>query len=122
MKVGSKPQAENRLVRNQLSALVLFEQISTTLKRAKQLKSEMEVLLGKISACKDRVSLARFLKSRLYGGARIKMLDNPQRFKSVSVFRLRSRVGDGALMAKVVANPSNEKPAAKENKERSKKK
>jgi len=122
MKVGSKPQAENRLVRNQLSALILFEQISTTVKRAKQLKGEMEILLHKVSACKDRVNLARLLKSRLYGGARIKMLDNPQRFKSVSLFHLKTRMGDGALMAKVVANPSEEKTTQKPTKEQSKKK
>ena len=122
--VGSKPQAENRLVRNQLSALILFEQISTTLKRAKQLKSEMEILLSKISACKDRMSLARFLKGRLYGGARVKMLDDPQRFKSVSLYHLKARMGDGALMAKVVVRPTEakEKTAAKETKAKPKKK
>lgn len=120
-KLSRKYQARNRLMRNQLSSLVLFESVTTTVAKAKQLKTEAQSLISKLKQSTDEVNTKRYLGSLLYGGAKIKAYDMRDSFDCVKTYRLEERFGDGAqrMMVKLVISQVK-KPAEKQAKAESK--
>lgn len=115
LKLSRKFQARDRLMRNQLSSLVLFEKVTTTEAKAKALKSEAQKLVCKINSSKESYNLIRDLKKTLYGGSISKAVDTKGQFESVSIAKLDNRFGDGAKKAIVILN---RKPAKLEKEEK----
>jgi ribosomal protein L17 len=112
--VSKSKQAKRRLLKGQLSSLVLYGTISTTVAKARFLKPRAESLISKIQTSKDSLELLRFLKKELYGGAVKKAFDYKGRYKSVSVYKLAGRYGDGAPTALVTLNENVKKIEEKE--------
>lgn len=106
--LSRKPQSRNRLVRNLVSSLFLHGEIKTTAPKAKVAKSEAErliALLGKV----DGFDRTRKAKQYLYGGAVAKGIDFAKKFKSVAIYKLGPRSGDGAPQSLVVLKAEGEK-------------
>lgn len=102
-----KFQSGRRLMRNQVSSLVIEEKVVTTKTKAKVLKTEMERVLSRVKRTENELERLRYLKAILYGGAVKKLLDNPNKFTSVSKIALKNREGDNAPLAVVVLNSEN---------------
>jgi len=100
-KLSRKFQARERLMRNQLSSLVLNGKVITTLSKAKLLKSEMEKLIQKTGKL-EAVSRKRMIGGTLYSGAVKKLDDEYKTYKNVAIYKVYSRRGDGAPMGQVV--------------------
>jgi len=120
-KLSLKSQARVRQTRNQLSSLVLYQSIQTTLSKAKYAKSKMEKLLGDARKLEGS-NLVRKVTSELYGGASKKFVDTFGMIESVSVYKIGTRSGDGAPMAIVRINSkTTEKVSQSDKKFQSKK-
>lgn len=102
-KLSRKFQARKRMIRNQLSSLILYGQIKTTRAKAKALKSEMQKLVCDLKKSEGHI-LVRKADEVLYGGASKKAVDILQSIESVSVLKLPPRSGDSAPLAVVVLN------------------
>jgi ribosomal protein L17 len=109
LKLSRKFAARDRLIRNQLSSLILFEKVMTTQAKAKALKSEAEHLVYKINSSKEDFNLVRDLSKVLYGGSIRKAIDTKGSFISVSMIKSDTRYGDGAKRALVILNKKIEK-------------
>lgn len=98
VKISLKNQARSRLLRNQMSSLILFGEITTTLPKAKFLKSGVESFISSLDKQNDlgRVKLSA---KNLYGPAVKKAID--VKFGKVRIFKLGNRFGDSAPIAKV---------------------
>jgi len=107
-KLSRKFQPRKRLMKNQLSSLILFDKVKTTKAKAKVLKSQAQKLICDISKL-DSLQKIRRAKRELFGGAAIKIVDEIGKIKSVSLFNLSPRSGDGAPQALVVINKVEEK-------------
>lgn len=113
MAKSKKFQSGRRLIRNQISSLIIEEKLITTEVKARVLKTEMEKVLARVSRAGTELEKLRYLKSILFGGAVKKMLDNPNKFISVSRFAYKNRKGDNASLSVVVLN-SKKKDIVKE--------
>lgn len=102
--IAKTAQAKHRLLKNQLSSLILNGQIITTQSKAKYLKSKAESLIGKIKSISEDFALKRYLTRELYGGSVQKAFDLRSQFKSVSVYKIDKRFGDNAPRSIVVIN------------------
>jgi len=111
--VSKAGQAQYRLLKGQLSSLILHGQITTTLSRAKYLKSKAEKFISDIGKFDEEFALKRFLAASLYGGAIEKSFDQKGEFKSVAIFKLDKRFGDGAQKAIVRLDLSEGKKLTK---------
>ena len=109
LKLSRKFAARDRLIRNQMSSLILFEKVITTLPKARALKSEAEKLVSKINSSNEKFNLVRDLAKVLYGGSVSKAIDTKGTFVSVSMVKLDTRFGDGAKRAMVMLNKKVEK-------------
>lgn len=96
-------------MRNQLSSLVLSGKIVTTLPKAKLLKSEMEKLISNVRKL-EGINKTRKIAGILYGGAKAKMADEYDSYRSVSLYKTVSRFGDGAPLSQVVIEKNSNKP------------
>lgn len=106
-----------RMTRNQLSSLIVNERITTTLPKAKALKTESEALVALLAKKDDLFNLKRKVGKLLYGNAVDKALDDRSKFESVSIFKIAKRAGDNAQMAQVILNIKHaEKEIEKEKK------
>ncbi len=116
LKLSKKYSYRNRLIRNLVSSLILFEQIKTTGPKAKAVKAEMESLIAKLNKFSDEVTAKRYLASYLYGGAKQKAYDYKDSFKSVRLYKLDTRIGDGSQVVLVKLDKSEpvSKPKEKE--------
>jgi len=101
-----------RMMKNQLSSLVMHEKIITTLPRAKKLKVEAEILISLLKK-ENTITLKRRIFNLLYSSASKKALDERLRYKSVSIYKLAERPGDGSKMAQVRINITEEKKKEK---------
>jgi large subunit ribosomal protein L17 len=104
LKLSKKSQPRKRLLKNLVSSLILFEQITTTAPKAKALKGEMQSLISKLKSMDNEVNSKRYLASVLYGGAKVKAYDFKDLYKEVKLFKLGRRFGDNAetVMVKLV--------------------
>lgn len=100
-KISRKSQNSDRMNRNMVSSLFLYEQIKTTTAKARILKQEAQKVIGKINSTTDNLNLQRYLQSYLYGGAVKKAIETKNTFTGVTVFRTAERFGDGSMMAVV---------------------
>lgn len=107
-KLSRKIQARKRLVRNQLSSLVLNGKVVTTLPKARVLKSEMEKMIHKVRKL-EGISRTRMLAGLLYGGAVKKMEDEYINYKKVTLYKTTSRIGDGAPLGQVAVERADAK-------------
>lgn len=96
IKLSKKNQARNRLIRNLLSSLILFEEVQTTPIRAKALKAKAESFLAKIDKMDDEVNCKRYIASILYGGAKAKAYDFRKNFEAIKFYKVGNRAGDNA--------------------------
>lgn len=117
-KLSRKAQARNRLMRNQLSSLILFESVTTTVAKAKALKAEAQSLVSKLNSSTDEVSTKRYISSVLYGGAQLKAFDKRLELLSIRTFKLHERFGDGAprMIVKLIIKESAKAETKKESK------
>lgn len=92
------------MTKNQLSSLLMNEQIKTTKQRAKAVKSGMQVIINKIENSKDELALRRYLNNTLYGKAVKKAIELKGKLKSVSTFQVEKRAGDNAQLILVKLN------------------
>lgn len=101
-KLSRKSQAVNRLVKNLTSSLVLNEQITTTVAKAKATKIWFEGLRADLK--KDQFNALRSLKNKLGSElASKKLLDLAKDdFPKISIYKLGKRFGDNASMAKIM--------------------
>jgi len=113
VKLSKKNQVRNRMIRNLLSSLVLFEQIQTTPQKAKALKSKASSFFGKINKVDSEVSLKRYISSYLYGGSKQKAYDYRSKFESIKTYKVKNRFGDNAEQMIVKLVFSEEKKAEK---------
>lgn len=103
-----------RLVKNQLTSLVINERLVTTQSKAKILKHEAQALISLLTTPTDLVNLRRKLNNILYGKAIDKVLEEGKFYKSVSIYKTKKRAGDSAMMSIVSLNMS--KPEKQANK------
>jgi ribosomal protein L17 len=96
IKLSKKFQARNRLMRNMLSSLILFEQIQTTPQKAKALKAKAAAFLDKVGKADNEVNLKRYIASTLYGGSKQKAFDYKDKFGAIKTYRVENRLGDNA--------------------------
>lgn len=106
----------NRLVKNQLSSLLIDESIKTTLPKAKMLKREAQELIGKLQSENNPLSLRKKAEQLLYGTAIKKFIDYKGKIKSVSLFKVGVRKGDSAQMAVVHLNMMKDETVKSERK------
>ena len=92
-KLSHKKSARDRLIRNLLSSLVLYGEISTAAAKAKVLKSQAQKLIH-LKDEQEGFNRKRLLEKILYGGA-TEMFES-KKYSSVSIFILDQRFGDGA--------------------------
>jgi ribosomal protein L17 len=116
-KLSLKYQARKRSLKNLLSSLILFEKITTTETLAKALKREAEKLISETKKNKDHMSMVRFAKKYLYGGAQQKLIDKKNSYKNVSLYRINERKGDGARKVLIQIELSGISPSSKKEKE-----
>lgn len=122
VKLSRKSQVLNRLLRNLTSSLILDEQITTTLAKAKATKSWYEGLSGQLD--KDEFNAIRKLKLRI--GSEIaskKILElSKVKFPQIAIYKLGNRSGDNAPMARLVLDikqvPEKDKKEAKNAKQK----
>lgn len=116
-RINNKSNQSMRMVRNQLSSLILFEEMKTTVARAKVLKDEMQRLIANIDR-NEGYELKRELLKKLYGNSVNKAIDFKGKFESVSIYKVGPRSGDAAPMAIVKLNIKQdiEKPKQKADK------
>jgi large subunit ribosomal protein L17 len=100
-KISRKSQNTSRMNRNMVSSLFLYEQVKTTIAKARILKQEAQKVVSKINSATDDLNLQRYLKSYLYGGAVKKAIESKNTLNGVAVFRTAERFGDGSMMAVV---------------------
>lgn len=98
VKLSLKHQVRERMVRNQLSSLVLHGEIETTLPKARFLKSSAQRFFSRVNSL-DALEKIKYCKTKLYGGASSKAID--MTVEKVALFKMAQRFGDNALMAKV---------------------
>lgn len=122
IKLSRKSQVLNRLVKNLTSSLILDEQITTTVAKAKATKSWYEGLSGQID--KDEFNAIRKLKLRL--GSEVaskKILElSKEKFPKIAIYKVGNRSGDNAPMARLVLDisqaPEKSKKEAKNAKQK----
>lgn len=114
IKLSKKFQARNRLIRNMVSSLILFEQIQTTPQKAKALKAKAEEFFSKIKKMDNEVNTKRYINSILYGGAQDKAFDFKDSFKHIKTYRIENRLGDNAQMMIVKLIIEEKTPVKKE--------
>ncbi len=107
-KISRKSQNSNRLNRNMVSSLFLYEQVKTTTAKARILKQEAQRVISKINSSDDALILQRYLKGYLYGGAVKKAIDTKGIFVAVTTFRTSERFGDGTMMSLVSLKKAKE--------------
>lgn len=100
-KLSRKSQARERLMRNQLSSLILSGKVITTLAKAKLLKSKMEKMIQDVKKL-ETVNKRRMIAGLLYGGAVKKMDDESEAYEKVALYKVSARRGDGAPLGQVV--------------------
>jgi ribosomal protein L17 len=109
-KLSRKFQARKRLIRNQLSSLVLSGKVVTTSSKAKLLKSETQKMISVLKKL-EGINRTRMIHGLLYGGA-IKKMDNEfDSYQKVMLYKLNSRKGDGAALSQVVIEKIDSKQA-----------
>lgn len=108
IKISLKNQARNRMLRNQLSSLVLYGEIQTTSPKAKYLKREADKMVAKLNSLSD-LEKSKICNKILYGPAVKKAQDD--NYISVSIYRIGKRFGDNAEVSKVILNLSDQKEA-----------
>lgn len=121
VKISLKSQPRERMLRNQLSSLVLSGEIGTTVAKAKFLKREASSFFSKLGRISD-LEKSKLCRKVLYGPAIKKAQE--ENFGGVKIYRLDRRFGDGAEMAKVVVEITtikSEKVSAKAVEQTSKK-
>lgn len=121
VKISLKSQPRERMLRNQLSSLVLSGEIGTTVAKAKFLKREASSFFSKLGRISD-LEKSKLCRKVLYGPAIKKAQE--EYFGGVKIYRLDRRFGDGAEMAKVVVEINtikSEKVSAKAVEQTSKK-
>jgi len=108
-KLKTKNSYLNHLIRNQLTSLILYEQIKTTLANAKRLKPLAEKILT-IAKTDDLLSRRKILKyifdkkavSKLFS-ITTKILEKSN--KKIQIFKLGNRLGDNARQAIIRFHP-----------------
>lgn len=98
IKISLKNQARNRMLRNQISSLILSGSVQTTLVKAKFLKKEASSFFAKFEKLDD-LEKSKFSHKVLYGPAIKKVMD--EKYGAISLFKLSNRFGDSAEMARV---------------------
>ncbi len=111
MKYSKAKSNQNKILRNQLSSLILNEQIKTTTDKAKALKKEAERLISWAKSAPE-LKLTKKLQGLLYSGSAVKLIEQKDKYESVSTLRLGPRMGDGAPISIVKLNIG--KPKIKE--------
>ena len=97
-KLSKKHQVRDRLMKNLLTSLLLYEQISTTQAKAKELKSVAQKFVHAISLDNDGFNIVRLINNNVYAGARKKAFDKRKDFSVVKLYKTTERAGDGALL------------------------
>jgi ribosomal protein L17 len=114
IKLSKKFQARNRLMRNMLSSLILFEQIQTTPQKAKAVKAKASSFIAKIKKVEDEVALKRYIAATLYGGSKQKAFDYKDKYTSIKIYRIGNRFGDNAEQVIVKLGLAEEQAPKKE--------
>jgi len=96
IRLSRKSQARNRLDRNLLSSLFLYEKIRTTSAKSRLLKNHGQSLISRVSSSSDSLGLRRFLEANLYGGAVARVLDTKGQYTGIRTIKMGYRYGDGA--------------------------
>lgn len=115
IKLSKKSQVRDRLLRNLLSSLILFEEVKTTTAKAKVLKAKASSFISKIKS-DNTVNTKRYIASELYGGAKDKAWDYRDKLEVVKSYKLAGRLGDNAevsivkIIVKEESKPTKEKP------------
>lgn len=107
-KISRKSQNSNRMNRNMVSSLFLYEQVKTTVAKARILKQEAQRVISKINSSSDTLILQRYLKSYLYGGAVKKAIDTKGLYTGVTIVKTSERFGDGTMMSFVSLKKAKE--------------
>ncbi len=102
--ISKAAQSQHRLLKNQLSSLILNGKIVTTQAKAKNLKAKAQNLFAAINKYSEDFALRRYLAKELYGGSAKKVFDLKGQFQSVSTYKLDKRFGDGAPQVLVAVN------------------
>lgn len=113
IKISLKNQARSRMLRNQLSSLVLYGEIQTTSPKAKFLKGEADRFVSKLGSL-SQLEKSKLCNKMLYGPAIKKAQD--EKYKSVSIYRVSKRFGDNADVSKVVLSIQDHDKEKKQNK------
>lgn len=93
----SKSQTSKRLIRNQLSSLIIYGKIETTKPKSKLIKTEARRLINKINKLNNKVDKIRFLKKYLYGGAVEKSVNDISDNSVIVSYDTKERLGDNSL-------------------------
>lgn len=115
VKLSRKSQVLNRLIKNLTSSLILEEQITTTLAKAKATKSSFEGLSREMS--KEHFNAIRGLKLKTGSEVASKKLIeiSTEKFPKISIYKIGKRSGDSAPMARLVLEITS--PAKQDKKE-----
>ncbi|MEK7142732.1 MAG: 50S ribosomal protein L17 [Patescibacteria group bacterium] len=102
--LSRKDNHRKSLIRNLATSLILYEEIRTTLPKAKEVKSQVEHLLA--DAQKNNLASYRKLLSFLYDSKAVLKISEvliprykDQKTGYIQIFRIKPRLGDSAPMA-----------------------
>lgn len=102
--LSRKDNHRKSLIRNLATSLILYEEIRTTLPKAKEVKSQVEHLLA--DAQKNNLASYRKLLSFLYNSKAVLKISEvliprykDQKTGYIQIFRIKPRLGDSAPMA-----------------------
>lgn len=87
----------------------MYEQISTTEAKAKELKRVAQKFIHDISSDDNNFNIVRLINKNVYGGARKKAFDMRKVLGSVKMYKTTERVGDGCLQVIVKLETKKEK-------------
>lgn len=112
--LSRKDNHRKSLIRNLATSLILYEEIRTTLPKAKEVKSRVEHLLT--NAQENNLASYRKLLSFLYDPKAVLKISEvliprykDQKTGYIQIFRIKPRLGDSAPMAILKLIPGKEK-------------
>ena len=111
--LSRKDNHRKSLIRNLATSLILYEEIKTTLPKAKEVKSQVEHLLA--DAQKNNLVSYRKLLSFVYDPKAVLKISEvlvprykDQKAGYIKIFRIKPRLGDNASMAILKLIPGKE--------------
>ncbi|MDH4358561.1 MAG: bL17 family ribosomal protein [Candidatus Berkelbacteria bacterium] len=109
MKHSKSRSNSQRLLRNQLSSLIINESIITTRDKARTLKQEASRMIEFLKKSKFEATDIRKIKLFLYAGAQKKAVNEGGVFTGITSYKLGYRSGDSAPLEKVILIKSESK-------------